>query len=223
MRAMILAAGRGERMGEMTLVKPKPLLRARGHYLIEYVIQHLKQAGITDIIINVAYLGDQIIKALGSGSRYGVNIEYSVEENRLETGGGMLKALPMLGSQPFVLVSADVISEFPLPSLPKQLSGLAHLVLVPNPGFKPEGDFGLRDGLVDMDAKPSYTFGNISVIHPDLFDGCSPGYFPLSQLLFPAIREGRVTGEIYQGKWFNIGTQEQLAEFAAVSENLMKC
>ncbi len=217
MRAMILAAGRGERMGDLTLVKPKPLLRARGNYLIEYVIQQLKNAGITDIVINVAYLGDQIIQALGSGSRYGVNLEYSVEENRLETGGGVLKALPLLGNEPFMLVSADVINEFPLHTLPQTLSGLAHLVLVPNPAFKPDGDFGLHAGRVDMAAKPTYTFGNISVLDPDLFKGCAHGYFPLNQLLFPAIREGLVTGEIYNGKWFNIGTQEQLAEFAALS------
>lgn len=215
MRAMILAAGRGERMGKLTVDTPKPLLRAGGNCLIEYVIQHLKRSGITDIVINVAYLGAQIQQVLGNGNRYGVHIEYSVEAERLETGGGILQALPLLGSEPFVVVSSDVITDFPISSLPIKPAGLAHLVLVANPSFHPRGDFGLRDGLVDMDAKPAHTFGNVGVYHPELFAHSSPGHFPLNKLLFPAIREGRVTGELYQGSWFNIGTPEQLAEFEA--------
>lgn len=213
MRAMILAAGRGERMGAMTAETPKPLLRAGGNYLIEYVIQHLKAAGVTDIVINVAYRGEQIQQAIGNGSRYGVHIEYSVEAERLETGGGILKALPLLGAKPFIVVSSDVITDFPISSLPQQPLGLAHLVLVQNPQFHPRGDFGLRDGYVDMDATPRHTWANVSVFHPDFFADCSPGHFPLNKFLFPAVREGRVTGELYQGRWFNIGTPEQLGEF----------
>lgn len=213
MRAMILAAGRGERMGSLTAETPKPLLRAGGNYLIEYAIQNLKKAGVTDIVMNVAYRGQQIQQAIGNGSRYGVHIEYSVEAERLETGGGIFKALPLLGDQPFIVVSSDVVSDFVLANLPRQMNALVHLVLVKNPEFHPHGDFGLRDGYVDMDAMPRHTFANISVIHPDLFADCSPGHFPLNKILFPAIREGRVTGELYQGRWFNIGTPEQLGEF----------
>jgi MurNAc alpha-1-phosphate uridylyltransferase len=214
MRAMILAAGRGERMGILTAATPKPLLRANGTYLIEYVIQHLRQAGIIDIIINVAYCGDQIQQALGDGARHGVHIEYSVEEHRLETGGGIFKALPLLGSEPFIVVSSDVVTDFPLNKLPSQPIGLAHLVLVANPPFHPSGDFGLRDSYLDMDAKPAHTFANVGVYRPELFQACSPGHFPLNKLLFPAIRENQVTGEYYNGRWFNIGSPEQLEAFA---------
>lgn len=211
---MILAAGRGERMGALTASTPKPLLKAGGHYLIEYVIQHLKQAGFTEIVINVAYRGEQIMQALGDGSRYGVHLAYSVEDERLETGGGILKALPLLGDAPFLVVSSDVVSDFPLATLPAEIVGLAHLVLVANPVYHPRGDFGLCDKLVDMDAKPAHTFANIGIYHPDLFVGCTPGHFPLNQLIFPAIRQAKVTGELYHGSWFNVGTPEQLSAFA---------
>lgn len=214
MRAMILAAGRGERMGNLTTDTPKPLLRAGGFYLIEYVIDHLKKAGIKDIVINVAYRGEQIQQALGNGNRYGVQIEYSVEAERLETGGGIFKALPLLGSDPFLVVSSDVITDFPIASLPRQPLKLAHLVLVPNPSFHPQGDFGLRDHYVDMRAKPAHTFANIGVYRPEFFANCVPGFFPLNQILFPAIEAGEVTGECYRGTWFNIGTTKNLAEFA---------
>ncbi len=213
MRAMILAAGRGERMRELTAETPKPLLRANGHYLIEYMIHYLRQAGISDIVINVAYRGEQIQQALGNGSRYGVHLEYSVEAERLETGGGIFKALPLLGDQPFLVVSSDVVTDFPLSTLPQKLAGLAHLVLVANPSFHPQGDFGLRETFIDMQAKPAHTFANVGIYHPDLFKDSSPGHFPLNQLLFPAIRAGLVTGQFYEGRWFNIGSPEQLAEF----------
>lgn len=210
---MILAAGRGERMGELTAQTPKPLLRARGSFLIEYVIAHLREAGVTDIVMNLAYRGEQIQQALGNGSRYGVHIEYSIEAERLETGGGILQALPLLGAEPFLVVSGDVVTDFPLASLPLQPAGLAHLVLVRNPDFHPHGDFGLCDGYVDMEAKPAHTFANVGVYRPELFADCVPGHFPLNKVLFPAIRAARVSGEIYQGHWFNIGTPEQLLAF----------
>tara|TARA_R110000868_G_scaffold90546_3_gene251228 strand:- start:2019 stop:2681 length:663 start_codon:yes stop_codon:yes gene_type:complete len=213
MRAMILAAGRGERMKTLTEATPKPLLRAGGHYLIEYMIESLKQAGVTDVVVNVAYRGEQIQTALGNGNRYGVHLEYSVEQERLETGGGIFKALPLLGREPFIVVSSDVVTDFPMSSLPLAMTGLAHLVLVPNPTFHPVGDFGLNQTLVDMSAKPAHTFANVGVYHPDLFKDCLPGHFPLNKLLFPAIHQGLVTGQYYQGRWFNIGTPEQLAAF----------
>lgn len=212
MRAMILAAGRGERMGELTAHTPKPLLRINGEYLIVYAIASLARAGIHELVINVSYHGDQIKKALGDGSRYGVHIAYSEEAQRLETGGGIFKALPLLGNDPFLVVSSDVITDFPFATLPKQLEGLAHLVLVDNPDFHPKGDFGLVNGRVNQHAKPAFTYANIGVYHPALFSGCEPDHFPLNKLLFPAIDQAQVTGEYYQGIWYNVGTPANLAE-----------
>jgi MurNAc alpha-1-phosphate uridylyltransferase len=211
MRAMILAAGRGERMGVLTEKTPKPLLRVGDHSLIEFAIARLKQAGIHEMIINVSYLGEQIKAQLGSGHQFGVSIQYSEEKERLETGGGILQALSWLGDDPFIVLSSDVICDYPLASLPKEPSSLAHLVLVKNPDFHPAGDFGLSQGLVDRQAKPTYTFANIGVYRKELFAGAVPGKFPLNQLLFPAIENQQVTGEIYQGEWYNIGTQAELS------------
>lgn len=210
MRAMILAAGRGERMGHLTAQTPKPLLRVAGSYLIEYTIANMKRAGITDIVINTAYRGEQIAAALGDGRRYGVNIVYSHEGERLETGGGILKALPLLGDEPFLVVSSDIVTDFPLQMLPAQPAGLVHLVMVNNPDFHPRGDFGLQGGQIDLHAEPRLTFGNIGIYRPQLFTGSQPGHFPLNKLLFPAIEQGLVTGEHYNGLWFNVGTPEQL-------------
>lgn len=221
MRAMILAAGRGERMGALTATSPKPLLRVAGNYLIEYAILSLKRAGIHDIVINVSYQAALIKKALGNGKRYGVNIFYSEEKERLETGGGILQALPLLGPDPFVVVSCDIVCDYPSASLPQYPVGLAHLVLVENPEFHPRGDFGLRDGKVDMLAKPSMTFANIGVYRPELFADCEPGHFPLNRLLFAAIEKGQVTGECYQGEWFNVGTPEQLCDVARHKMNFL--
>ncbi len=206
MHAMILAAGRGERMGELTLDTPKPLLRVDGHYLIEFALDRLKRAGISDIVINVSYLGEKIKNILGNGSQYGLRIVYSTEVERLETGGGILQALPLLGVNPFVVMSSDIITDYPLPQLPQQLKGLGHLVMVNNPIYHSQGDFALRDQYLELDAKPSYTFANIAVLHPDLFAGCELQYFRLAQLLIPAIRERQMTGELYQGAWCNTGT-----------------
>lgn len=216
MRAMILAAGRGERMQALTLSRPKPLLTVGKHYLIEYAILQCQAAGITHIVINVSYHADQIMQALGDGSRYGVSIAYSIEKERLETGGGIVQALPLLGDAPFVVLSSDVITAYPLANLPRSLSGLAHLVLVPNPSFHPAGDFGLINQTVDREASPKYTFGNVSVLHPDLFAGCTATHFPLNQLLFEAIAQQLITGEIYHGPWYNVGNPSQLAEVQAL-------
>jgi len=210
MRAMILAAGRGERMGELTAKTPKPLLRVADKYLIEYTITGLRRAGIDEIVINVSWHGDQIKTALGDGKRYGAKFIYSEESERLETGGGIFKALPFLGSDPFLVVSADIITDFSFEKLPKYPKGLAHLVVVENPPFHPHGDFGLNGKYLDMLHAPAYTFANIGVYRPELFDGCEAGHFPLSKLLFPAIRKNEITGELYHGLWFNIGTPEDL-------------
>lgn len=215
-KAMILAAGRGERMGHLTAHTPKPLLQAGGKMLIEYAISSIRQAGIHEIVINVCYQGRRIQEVLGNGSRYGVNIIYSEESERLETGGGIFQALPHLGSDPFLVVSSDVVTDFPLSSLPSQPEDLAHLVMVENPSYHPEGDFGLSGGKIDIQAVPSLTFANIGVYRPELFSGCSAGHFRLSTILKPAILAGKVTGELYHGNWHNIGTPDDLAEFEAV-------
>lgn len=212
MRAMILAAGRGERMGLLTENTPKPLLRVGDHYLIEYTIKQLVSANVHDIVINVSYCGDQIKSVLGNGDRYDVRIVYSEEVERLETGGGIVKALPFLGEEPFIVISSDIITKYPINKLPSQPNGLAHLVLVDNPSFHPKGDFGLRDGWVDKQSKPSFTFANIGVYRPELFAHCQPTRFPLNQLLFPAIDRQQVTGEHYQGVWHNVGTPDILRE-----------
>lgn len=217
MRAMILAAGRGERMGDLTVKTPKPLLKVNGKYLIEYTLMQLHAAGMKEIVINVAYHAEQIKQALGDGQRYGVNIHYSEEEQRLETGGGIFKALPLLGRDPFLVMSADIITQYPLHKLPKQLTGLAHLVMIANPSYHPNGDFGLAHGLIDLTAKPTYTFANIGIYHPDLFAACQPGFFPLKNVLLPAIQQGRVSGEVYKGVWYNVGTP---ADLQAVSDSL---
>ena len=212
MRAMILAAGRGERMGALTEQVPKPLLKIAGKYLIAHTIEYLQRAGIYEIVINISYLGEQIKVVLGNGNQFGVSIVYSEEKTRLETGGGIFQALPLLGHDPFIVMSSDIVTDFPLASLPTHPKGLAHLVLVDNPSFHPQGDFGLSGDDVDLSAVPRKTFANIGVYRPELFSNCEPGYFPLNKLLFPAIEQKQVTGELYHGEWYNIGTPQQLLE-----------
>lgn len=211
MRAMILAAGRGERMGVLTEKTPKPLLRAGDNYLIEHVIKNLVKANIFEIVINVSYHGEQIKAALGNGERYGVSIVYSEEKERLETGGGILQALPLLGNQPFLVLSSDVVTDYPLNKI-RFPDKLAHLVLVDNPIYHPKGDFGLKNHIIDMQSSPFFTFSNIGVYKPELFSECQPGYFRLGTLLQSAIKRGEVTGEYYQGFWHNIGTPVDLSE-----------
>lgn len=211
MRGMILAAGRGERMGALTDSTPKPLLKVGGVALIEYTINELKRANITEIVINVSYQAEKIKATLNDGSQFGVSIHYSEEPDRLDVGGGILKALPYLGPDPFVVMSADIITDYPLCSLPKKMKGLAHLVMVTNPGFKPEGDFGLNGPFIDRNARPRLTYGNIGLYTPALFKNCNPGIFSWADFMFPWIDEGRITGEHFQGTWYNVGTPKELA------------
>lgn len=211
MRAMILAAGRGERMGELTANTPKPLLQVNGHYLIDYAIASLVRAGIREIVINVSYLGDQIQAALGDGTRYGVHMQYSDEPERLEVGGGIIQALPLLGSEPFLVVSSDIVTDYPLVQLTQAKKALAHLIMVDNPAFHPTGDFGLRDGYVDANATPALTFASMGVYHPSLFVTDKTGHVRWSDIMLPAIKRGDVTGEHYQGIWYNVGSPQELA------------
>lgn len=212
MRAMILAAGRGNRMRPLTDHRPKPLLQAGGKSLIRYQIERLAAAGIRDLVINHAHLGEQIEAALGDGSHLGVRIRYSPEDPALETGGGIFKALPLLGPDPFLVVNGDVWTDCPLTGLALKGDDLAHLVLVDNPAHNPQGDFALIDGHVRAEGEPRYTFSGIGLYHPSLFDDCTPGAFPLAPLLRRAMRSGHVGGRHFAGRWQDIGTPERLAE-----------
>ncbi|WP_060482864.1 N-acetylmuramate alpha-1-phosphate uridylyltransferase MurU [Pseudomonas sp. NBRC 111119] len=214
MKAMILAAGKGERMRPLTLHTPKPLVPLAGRPLIEYHLQALAAAGIADVVINHAWLGQQIERHLGDGSRFGLHIRYSAEGEPLETGGGIFKALPLLGDEPFVLVNGDIWTDYDFSRLQCPLQGLAHLVLVDNPCHHGHGDFRLVDGKVlDGDSAPgTLTFSGISLLHPSLFDGCQPGAFKLAPLLRQAMAAGKVSGERHAGRWVDVGTLERLAE-----------
>jgi MurNAc alpha-1-phosphate uridylyltransferase len=214
MRAMILAAGRGNRMRPLTDRVPKPLLQAGGKPLIQYHIERLAEAGVRELVINHAHLGGQIEEALGDGSRLGVSIRWSREgEGRaLETGGGIFKALPLLGPDPFLVVNGDIWTDLPFAGLALAEGDLAHLILVANPGHHPRGDFGLCDGRVAPEGEPSWTFSGVGVYSPRLFAGCTPGAFPLAPLLRSAMERGLVGGRLHQGQWDDIGTPERLAE-----------
>lgn len=215
MKAMLLAAGRGERMRPLTDDRPKPLLCVNDKPLIVHRIAALRAAGFTELVINLGYRGVQIREHLGDGSAFGVQISYSCEpEDALETGGGIHNALPLLGAEPFVVVNADVWTDYPLAALRAVPVQLAHLVLVANPPQHPQGDFGLCAGQV-TEAVPRLTFSGISILHPDLFAACTPGRFPLAPLLRQAIRAGYVSGEAYNGAWHDIGTPERLAQLDA--------
>jgi len=208
---MLLAAGRGERMRPLTDTTPKPLLRIGGQMLIERHVHALAQAGIRQLVINHAHLGGQIERALGDGSAYGVQIAYSPEpEGALETGGGIFNALPLLGAAPFLVVNADIWTDYPFTGLPQSIDGLAHLVMVSNPPHHPDGDFSLSGGRLAQRGPAMLTFSGIGVYRPELFDGCTPGAFPLAPLLRTAMDAGRVSGEHYTGAWFDIGTPERL-------------
>ncbi|WP_448631890.1 MULTISPECIES: N-acetylmuramate alpha-1-phosphate uridylyltransferase MurU [Pseudomonas fluorescens group] len=220
MKAMILAAGKGERMRPLTLTTPKPLIRAGGVPLIEYHLRALAKAGFTDIVINHAWLGQQIEDHLGDGARFGLSIRYSPEGEPLETGGGILRAMPLLGEDAFVVVNGDVWTDYDFSALRKPLEGLAHLVLVDNPAHHPEGDFILIDGKVQDEgaAADKLTYSGIAVLHPALFDGCTEGAFRLAPLLRKAMAEGRVSGERLQGHWVDVGTHERLAQVETLIE-----
>ncbi|MBH8610908.1 N-acetylmuramate alpha-1-phosphate uridylyltransferase MurU [Pseudomonas mohnii] len=220
MKAMILAAGKGERMRPLTLTTPKPLVRAGGVPLIEYHLRALAAAGFDEIVINHAWLGQQIEDYLGDGSRYGVHIQYSPEGEPLETGGGIFRALPLLGDEAFVVVNGDIWTDYDFSVLHQPIVGLAHLVLANNPDHHPAGDFQLIDGQV-RDARPdvaTLTYSGIAVLHPQLFEGCSAGAFKLAPLLRSAMASGQVSGERLNGQWVDVGTHERLAQVETLIE-----
>ena len=210
---MVLAAGRGERMRPLTDSEPKPLLRVGGKRLIEYHLERLAVAGFRDIVINTAWLGEQIEAALGSGTRYGLSITYSHERpEALETGGGIFRALPLLGSAPFLIVNGDVWTDIDFGALRRDPPGksLAHLVLVSNPPQHARGDFRLENGWVAEGDGLRHTYSGIGIYRPEFFAGCTPGRFPLLPLLRRAIAARALSGELHTGRWFDIGTIERL-------------
>ena len=208
MKAMILAAGKGERLRPLTLHTPKPLVRAGGTPLIEFHVRALAAAGFSELVINHAWLGQQIEDYLGDGSRFGLRIAYSAEGEPLETGGGIFKALPLLGDEPFLVVNGDIWTDYDFAALRHPLQGLAHLVLVDNPAHHLGGDFRLRDGRVAdaADGETSFTYSGMAVLHPRLFAGCQAGAFKLAPLLRAAMADGQVSGEYFAGRWIDVGT-----------------
>ena len=220
MRAMILAAGRGERMRPLTDTCPKPLLDVAGTPLIGWHLKRLAAAGVRQIVINHAWLGRMIEDRLGNGAAYGVHIDYSAEGVALETAGGIARALPLLGCEPFLVVSADIFCRFDFSSLiPRAVrisedpGLLGHLVLVPNPAHHPGGDFGLRDGLACQEGGERLTFSGIALYRPGLLDGVDPDRpARIAPLLKAEAAAGRITAERFDGLWIDVGTAERLEE-----------
>ncbi len=216
MIAMILAAGRGERLRPITESMPKALVEVRGRSLLERHLDAVKAAGVDTVVINLGWLGEEIADRIGSGTRYGLAVVYSPEgEDILETGGGIQRALPLLGNDPFLVVNADVFTDMPLPTtVPDDSDG--HLVLVPTPAHKDQGDFDLVNGLVANGETPSLTFSGVAVYRPEFFAACKPGRFPLAPMLRRAADESRLTGSIFDGAWEDVGTPQRLEELNAV-------
>jgi N-acetyl-alpha-D-muramate 1-phosphate uridylyltransferase len=219
-RALILAAGRGERLRPLTDSLPKPLLAVGGRALIEWQVERLARAGFTELVVNHAHLGSRIEEALGNGSRFGAHIRYSAESPALETAGGIAQALPLLGDAPFAVVSSDIHTGFDYASLAQPLEAIArdpascaaHFVLVDNPPWHARGDMGLAQGRITR-AAPWLTYGNIAVFHPAVFRGIAPGtWLKLFPWAYSLVDEGRVSGEHFRGAWDNVGTPGQLAE-----------
>jgi MurNAc alpha-1-phosphate uridylyltransferase len=208
MKAMILAAGRGERMRPLTNTIPKPLLEVQGKPLIVHHLEALSRAGFNGIVINLSWLGNQIRDFLGNGSDFNLAIEYSDEPEALETAGGILQALPLLGER-FITINADIFTDYDFARL-QQLDSMAHLVLVENPQHNPGGDFSLTDSMLGNDASPRYTFSGIAQYRSDFFEGLAPGKQALAPLLSDAATQQQVTGELFRGSWTDIGTLERL-------------
>ena len=216
MIAMVLAAGRGERLMPITASVPKALVEVQGRTLLEHRLLALASAGIETVVINLGWFGDKIIEKIGSGAAYGLNVIYSPEgDNILETGGGIQRALPMLGPDPFLVVNADIYSDMPLPleDLPAECMG--HLVLVPKPDYRPTGDFGLLDGRVRNVSDPQLTFSGVAVYRPEFFTNCTPGRFSIVSMLRAAADAGTLSGSVYTGQWHDVGTPDRLAELNA--------
>ena len=212
MIAMILAAGRGERLRPLTETTPKALVEVRGRSLLERHLDRLAAAGFETVVVNLGWLGDRIAERIGSGHAYGLTVIYSPEgDNVLETGGGIHRALPLLGPDPFLVINADIYTDVPLPPAGLGDTDAGHLVLVPRPAHKERGDFDIRDGRICESADAAYTFTGVAVYRPEFFSGCKPGRFPLAPMLKAAARAGQLAGSVYEGTWEDVGTPQRLA------------
>lgn len=223
MKAMVLAAGRGERLRPLTDRVPKALVPVAGKPLIAWHLERLAASGCLDVVVNVSHLGEQIVERIGDGGRFGLRIQYSREPQPLETAGGIAQALPLLATGPFLLVNADVFCDCDFARLAGVTLGtnLAHLLLVPNPPHRPKGDFALeidkvrREGLDPR--TPRYTYAGVAMVSPDLVDGVRPGdKAPLAPLLYAAADRGCLSGELHPGLWQDVGTHERLTELEAL-------
>ncbi len=214
MKAMILAAGRGERLRPLTDSTPKPLLKVGEKSLIEYHLYKLAQAGINEVVINIAWLGQQIQQTLGSGEKYGLSIHYSDEGNQaLETAGGIIKALPLLGDEPFIIINSDVFTDYDFKQLVNlKLDGEAHLVMVENPDHNHKGDFALKDNWLKNSGDSLYTYSGIGIYTKQFFAGTPEGVAALAPILKEKIDQKKVSGELYQKAWTDVGTIERLQQ-----------
>jgi len=213
---MVLAAGRGERLRPLTDTLPKPLVVVGGRPLISWHLAALARAGVREVVVNLSWLGEQLRAALGDGREFGVAIRYSEEGPvPLETGGGILRALPLLGPEPFLVVSGDVWTDIDFARVRLEPDALAHLVLIPNPPHHPRGDFGLQGELVVSAAHERFTYANVGLYRPEFFAGCTAVRFPLLEPLNRAIAARRVRGELHRGQWCDVGTPERLAALNA--------
>ena len=212
MKVMLMAAGLGKRMWPLTKQTPKPLLKVAEETLIERHIKRLAEVGFNDIVINLSYLGTQIQQLLGRGEQYGVNISYSIEPECLEVGGGIINALPMLGSDPFLVINGDIWTDYPYEHLLKPQLGAMHLVFVANPEHNPHGDFALNEeGWVCLEGISQFTFSGIGRYDPEYFRAYPRQKIGLREILEPLVLSGaKVSGECYQGHWFDVGTPERL-------------
>ena len=217
MNAMILAAGRGERLRPVTDSVPKAMVKVRGEYLLDRNLRMLADAGVETVVINLGWLGDQILEHVGSGKRWGVNVVYSPEyENILETGGGIRRALPILGNEPFWVINGDIFSDIALQAMPDLADDIdGHLVLLPTPAHKPRSDFDLQDGRVRESENPSLTFSGVACYRARFFDDTPEGPFSIAPMLFAAARENRLSGSLHTGMWEDIGTPDRLAQVNA--------
>ncbi len=216
-RALIFAAGLGERMRPLTDATPKPLLDVRGKPLIVWHLEKLARTGVREVVINTSHLAAQFPAKLGDGSLWNLRIRYSFEgPEPLDSGGGMFRAMPFLGHEPFLAVNGDIFTDFDFSTLPQNPLGLAHLVMVDNPPQHPNGDFVLREDRLFDELTPRLTFAGIGVYRPSLLDGQSDGKFSIVPILRAAMRRNEIAGEHYRGMWNDVGTPQRLAELNSV-------
>lgn len=213
---MVLAAGRGERLRPITDDIPKPLIEVGGQSLLERHLDNLRSAGIETVVINLGWLGDKIVERVGSGTQHGLEVLYSQEgDDILETGGGIHKALPMLGSEPFLVVNGDIYTDMPVPDLSLDEGCLGHLVMVPTPGYRTHGDFNIDAGLIRNGADADHTFSGVAIYRPEFFDGCEAGRFSIAPMLREAADRGELSGSLYDGFWADAGTPDRLESLRA--------